>query len=176
MLRQNMMNILLAAVAAGVVLVGYSAFIGNNEDGHTATDHIAEYLNLDVATLEKSDDELGELSVDNPVATTDTESTAPTGDAPATTEPTKPTESAPSATPATPAVAKAESVYTVKEGDTYGCIAEKYYGSFEHWVDVMNSNPVFSEGFGEYELHVGAQLVLPAVTADRLKPASSLCS
>ena len=64
----------------------------------------------------------------------------------------------------------------VKDGDTYGCIAEKYYGSFEHWVDIMNSNPVHTDGFSEYELHVGAQLVLPAITADRLKPASALCS
>jgi len=170
MLRQNMMNILLAVSAVGVILVGYNAFVGNNEDGHTATDHIAEYLNLDVATLEKSETELGDLSVDNPVDTTEGDVTAQVGGG------SNGGENAETTAPVAPGVSKAETVYTVKDGDTYGCIAEKYYGSFEHWVDIMNSNPVHTDGFSEYELHVGAQLVLPAITADRLKPASALCS
>jgi len=162
-----MMNILLAVAAIGAVLVGYNAFVATNDDGHSATDHIAEYLKLDVAKLEKSDDGLGDLSVDKPAdVTPDGTITAEVGD--------KADASKPSA-PASPGTGKAESVYTVKDGDTYGCIAEKYYGSFEHWVDVINANPG-GVGFAEYELHVGARIVLPAVSSTSLKPASTLCS
>ena len=171
MLRQNMMNILLAVVAVGAVLVGYNAFVAKN-DNKSTSDRLAQYLNLDVAKQEKSEDEsLAAVTGNNDQTTAQpTEST----DQPAT--PATGSESATPQAATTPASNKAESVYTVKEGDTYGCIAEKYYGSFEHWVDVMNANPVGQVGFTEYGLHVGAQIVLPAITATHLKSASNLCS
>lgn len=70
---------------------------------------------------------------------------------------------------------KRASEYVVKEGDTYGCIAEKYYGSYENYTDIMQANPTGETGYGEYELFVGATITLPAVNADNIKPASSLC-
>lgn len=66
--------------------------------------------------------------------------------------------------------------YTVKEGDTYGCIAEIYYGSFEHWTDILNANIRYGNGYSEHELHVGAVLEMPEISKDILKPASKLCS
>jgi hypothetical protein len=66
--------------------------------------------------------------------------------------------------------------YTVKEGDTYGCIAESYYGSYEHWTDVLNTNIRYGNGYSEHELHVGAVLEMPEISKDNLKPASKLCS
>lgn len=83
----------------------------------------------------------------------------------------------PTTTTQTPAgTAKPKSEYVVKEGDTYGCIAEKYYGSFEHYTDVMRANAAgVVPGYSEYRLNVGAKLQLPAVAAGDLKPASSLC-
>ena len=70
---------------------------------------------------------------------------------------------------------KKASTYTVKSGDTYGCIAEKYYGSLELWPVVYNANIGGGVGYGEYDLHVGAVLVLPAVSASNMTPASNLC-
>lgn len=68
--------------------------------------------------------------------------------------------------------AKPASTYTVKEGDTYGCIAEKYYGSYEYWPKIVAANTGI--GFEEYRLFVGAQVQLPP--SDGSKPATTLCS
>ena len=54
--------------------------------------------------------------------------------------------------------------YTVKAGDTYGCIAESHYGSYEMWPAVQRANA--GPGYGEYTLHVGAKLTLPATTTE----------
>ncbi len=88
----------------------------------------------------------------------------------------------PTPKPAEDAVGAADSTadrpattYTVKDGDTYGCIAERYYGSFEHYVDIMAVNPTDQLGFSEYGLFVDAVLNLPAIPAASLKPASHLC-
>lgn len=178
MLHKNLMNVLLSVTALGALLTGYNAFVANSDDGHTATDHVADYLNLSIAKAEKSDGATTkvvvggdnqtkpEVNVDNGVA------------APAVGEPTEAAkESSPSVAQKDVAKAgdKAATTYEVKEGDTYGCIAEKYYGSFEHWVDVINANPT-QTGFTEYGLHVGVKVVLPAITAANTKPASQLCS
>lgn len=73
-------------------------------------------------------------------------------------------------------VAKAAGEYVVKAGDTYGCIAENYYGSYEQYPMLMAANGATKyKGFSERKLHVGAKLVLPAVTASQLKPATNLC-
>ena len=74
------------------------------------------------------------------------------------------------------ASAKVASDYVVKDGDTYGCIAEKYYGGFGQYSDVMNTNSASTvPGYAEYHLDVGAKIQLPAVSADNLSPATSLC-
>lgn len=65
--------------------------------------------------------------------------------------------------------------YTVKAGDTYGCIAEKYYGSYEHWVDILNANIKYGEGFEETRLFVDAKLEMPAISKANLKPSTKLC-
>ena len=72
------------------------------------------------------------------------------------------------------ASAKPEGTYVVKEGDTYGCIAEKYYGSYDQWSKVYDLNAGWP-GFDEYRLDVGAQLQLPAVGADEVLPKTNLC-
>lgn len=66
--------------------------------------------------------------------------------------------------------------YTVKEGDTYGCIAEKNYGSYEHWPEILSANIIYGHGYSEIELHVGAVVELPEILKENLKPASNLCS
>ena len=68
--------------------------------------------------------------------------------------------------------AKAAGSYTVKEGDTYGCIAENYYGSYSMWPAVQAAN--VGPGYSEYGLNVGAQLVMPAADTSQLK--TDLCS
>ena len=71
---------------------------------------------------------------------------------------------------------KSASSYVVKDGDTYGCIAEKHYGSFEHYVDIMTANGAgVVPGYSDYQLNVDAPLVLPAIDAANLKPATHLC-
>lgn len=178
MIRKNLMNILLGLAAAGAVLVGYNAFIANSDDGHTASNHLAEYLDLDVATLGKTEDQATNVVVDDGSETATPEVAVNNG-TPAEPEAMDSTKAEPTVTTGAPATVqagdKAQTTYTVKEGDTYGCIAEKYYGSYEHWTDVVSANPS-SDGFTEYELHVGAQIVLPAVTSANRKPASTLCS
>lgn len=70
---------------------------------------------------------------------------------------------------------KPAGTYTVQSGDTYGCIAEKYYGSYDQWSRVYAVNAGWP-GFEEYHLHVGAVLQMPAVTAAEILPPTSLCS
>ena len=64
--------------------------------------------------------------------------------------------------------------YTVKEGDTYGCIAENYYGSYDQWSRVYAANAGWP-GFDEYRLDVGAVLQMPTVTQAEALPTTSLC-
>lgn len=185
MLRKNLMSALFAAVATGALITGYNAFIQKSTSTEkSATGRLSSYLNLDKATQETKDSENNVVGTDNGATTTPAPSVAvtetPSSDTAQSSSATAKTDTAPAATP-TPAASttvqtgKAETVYTVKDGDTYGCIAEKYYGSYEHYSDVMAANPVNQTGFGEYSLYVGAQLVLPAVAKENLKPASSLC-
>lgn len=70
---------------------------------------------------------------------------------------------------------KPASTHTVEAGDTYGCIAEKYYGSFDQWQLIYNANAGYP-GFSEYGLDVGAQLVLPAVDAANVRAQTHICS
>ncbi len=72
------------------------------------------------------------------------------------------------------APAKAAGSYTVKAGDTYGCIAEHYYGSYDQWPKVYNANAGWP-GFNEYDLAVGASLQMPAVSAAEALPKTDLC-
>lgn len=184
MLRKNLMSAVYAAVAAGAVLVVYNAFMhGNVSQANTASSRLSTYLGLDKAKQEAKSDEDNVVGTDNGATTpATTPDTSTTQTAPATTTTpatdqgsTAATSTTGAATPATQVTGKAATTYTVKDGDTYGCIAEKYYGSYENFVDVMAANPVYDQGFGEYQLYVGAQLTLPAVAQENVKPASSLC-
>lgn len=78
-----------------------------------------------------------------------------------------------SAAPAN-AAAKAAGTYVIKDGDTYGCIAEKYYGSYDQWQRVYNANAGYP-GFNEYDLAVGATLQMPAVSAAEVLPKTTVC-
>lgn len=78
------------------------------------------------------------------------------------------------AAPAGYAAAKSAGTYTVKAGDTYGCIAEKYYGSYDQWQKVYDANGMYP-GFDEYNLNVGATLQMPAVSATEALPKTDLC-
>jgi LysM repeat protein len=155
----------------------FNAFLHKgNTPSKTPTGRLASYLNLDKAVQESKADENNVAGTDNGASSTKAPSTSSSSTTtPETTSPTTTTTTPATTTPASPQIAKAETVYTVKEGDTYGCIAEKYYGSYEQYADVMAANPVHDQGFGEYSLYEGAQLVLPAVSKDNLKPASALC-
>lgn len=64
--------------------------------------------------------------------------------------------------------------YVVKAGDTYGCIAEAYYGSYDQWTQVYDLNAGW-DGFSEYHLAVGATLQMPAVASDQLRLKTDLC-
>lgn len=162
------------AVVAGL-LVAFNAFIGARTGDKTASSRISSYLNLSRTqqeTAEVSDAPNNVVvtpSGEQPSEVQSQQNTDSTDSQPAdTSEQTEPTA-------VTAEGDKPASVYTVKEGDTYACIAEKYYGSYEHYKEVMASNPVNQTGFGEYQLHVGAQITLPAILASNLKPASSRC-
>jgi LysM repeat protein len=187
MLRQKLMNSLLAVAGISALLVGYNSFIAKHDalKGTTVADKLTSYLKLESAKQD-ADMQVAEVTVptaETPAAEGEVPVDESVADSPAAPEPA-PTpevmkkEEAPVAVVAPSVVvagAKAASTYVVKEGDTYGCIAEKYYGSFENWVDVDAVNPN-TEGFLERRLFVGATLTLPALTAEQVKPASSLCS
>lgn len=184
MIQKNLTNILLALLAVGVVLTAYNAFLNGDTDSD-ATTKLGNYLSVDSTKLAAEGAEDIVVGTGNQVSdTTSTDSVVTdssqedTTVSPDTTTP-EPSDSTSTATesPVLPATVsdKTETIYTVKEGDTYGCIAEKYYGSFEHFVDIMASNPVDQMGFGERTLFVDAQLVLPAIAGSDLKPTSALC-
>lgn len=176
MTRKNLMNILVTAAGVGLVLVGYNAFLNSNNDTteNNASTKLGSYLRLD-STKQEAGDEDAKVATDAaPDAAASTPAPADsTASTPAAA--TQTSESAPvvelKATPGDAAAA----TYTVKAGDTYGCIAEKYYGSFEHYTDIMAANPVYDYGFTEYGLFEGAVLQLPAIKAENKKPASSIC-
>lgn len=173
MRRVSLMNVLVAAVAAGVALVGYNALVRGDSTGpNNATDRLRSYLSIDAAKKEAEGTTTQQAQAPQESAPEQPSATPP--ETPAANEPTNSDQ--PAESPAAAQDSKTETVYTVKQGDTYGCIAEKYYGSYEHYVDIMASNPVRWEGFSERELHVDAKLVLPAIAKENLKPTSSLCS
>lgn len=155
--------------------------------GGVATKKMQQYLNIADSSLnDTSAVKLTEVKSDAKPTTTDTTAPAVADDAiakeKAAAAANKPVESKPA--DVTPAIvaekpklgAKPASDYVVKDGDTYGCIAEKYYGGFGQYSDVMNTNSAsIVPGYAEYHLDVGAKIQLPAVSADNLSPATSLC-
>jgi LysM repeat protein len=182
MLRKNILNGLLALGGLGMLLVGYNSFVAKQDtkNGNTVASKFGSYLKFEQAKQETAEGQVAEVTP--PVEVTElpaVEGVIP-AKTPAAETPVVETP-APAVTPTpvvvAPAVpgAKAASTYVVKEGDTYGCIAEKYYGSFENWVDVDAANPN-TEGFLERQLFIGTTLVLPALSSDQVKPASTLCS
>ncbi len=192
MLRKNFMNGLMAVTALAGLLVLYNAVVAK-KGATSPSAKIASFLDLTQAKQEAKDSENNVVGTDNASSSSTTATPTPTPVAAETTPeatpevtPT-PTPEATTSTPSTSSTSTSSSTsstasrntaattYVVKDGDTYGCIAEKYYGSFENWMDVMNANPR-TEGFQEYRLFVGAVLTLPALSADQVRPVSTLCS
>ena len=182
MVRKNVMNILLGIGAIGALLVAYNAFIAGNDGEKSASNRLGSYLAIDKTKQESDNADTAVVGTDNENSSSTEQAEQPVAESQQTTESNsqQAQETQQTVTPAPRPTAaradRAETVYTVKEGDTYGCIAEKYYGSYEHYVEIMAANPVYNLGFGEYSLFVDAKLVLPAISAANLKPASSLCS
>lgn len=144
-----------------LAVVAYLAFIRNDNDTDTASSRNGSFLGLKSTPGSNEIDNQNDLDIDD-IAEGEEESSEESGDQ--TTDQQELGED------------KEASLYTVKEGDTYGCIAEAYYGSYEHWVDILNANIIYGEGYSERELHVGAVIEMPAIPAAQQKPASNLCS
>jgi LysM repeat protein len=179
MIRKNFMNGLLAIAGVGTLLVGYNAFLNSNSDsGSNATTKLSSYLGLNQGKNEGADQAQQTVTVTPETAKPEvkvTDSTMTPDTAAVTTPAVTPSTTATVPAMTVAAGARAATSYTVKSGDTYGCIAEKYYGSFEHFQEVMTANPVNDVGFGEYSLFEGAVLSLPAMSASEVKPASTIC-
>lgn len=181
MIRKNVMSALLAAVATAVVLVAYNAFWQSSSNSQSATNRISSYLKLDTAAQESTGADTNVVGTDNAqaqVQTQPSQTSTEAGTSQSQDQSSTQPQSANTSEPTTVSTAgsdKPETTYDVKEGDTYGCIAEKYYGSFEHYVDIMRVNPTSQRGFSERHLYVDAVLVLPAIAQANLKPASHLC-
>lgn len=143
-----------AVVIVALLLVGYLAFIKDD----SSTSKNADFLGIKTSSGDKEIGNQSDLSIDSNSE-----------------EKTNSSETEESASKSEEKDKKS-GFYTVKEGDTYGCIAEAYYGSYEHWTDVLNANIVYGEGYSEQELHIGAMLEMPTISAENLKPSSKLCS
>jgi nucleoid-associated protein YgaU len=69
-----------------------------------------------------------------------------------------PAAAVPAAAPAAPtAPAAGGHRYTIQAGDTLGDISAVFYGSAQHWRDIVAANP----GLDPAHLAVGAELVIP---------------
>lgn len=159
MKAKDFKKVLYAVCVIALVTVGYLSFIRKNQVGDSATDRNAKFLGLKNIVNDTKVDNQKDLSID------DTDNNSNKTDSPGDSDIEKTSN---------PTTSKSTALYAVKEGDTYGCIAESYYGSYEHWPDILNANSNYGNGFSEYGLHVGAILELPAI--ETLKPASKLCS
>lgn len=169
--------------AAVLVVVAYLAFVRQpNNDASYASNQNGQFLGLKGSVAANNElENQEELSVDGDFGGTSVmvddsanESTVTTDTDEVVMEPTD--ESTPAENNNVVSTSdKAASLYTVKEGDTYGCIAEKYYGSYEHWSDIYNANARYGVGYSPDRLFVDAVLELPAISASDLKPASNLC-
>lgn len=143
-------------------------------DGKPAGELVKNYVGA--TTADQKRDETEQTRND---AKTSTDKSADSSQ-PAKTDDTTNQASQPAASPspapqaATSAGDKAAGTYTVKAGDTYGCIAEKYYGSYDQWPRVYNANAGWP-GFEEYHLAVGAVLQMPAVSSANALPKTSIC-
>ncbi len=155
--------ITLASTLAVPLLVGLSGI--GAPDGAATNDLLKTYIATAHASSAVSSPETPKDAVKTG---DDTQSGEPKSD-----EATAKADAAPESLPVT-AAAKPAGTYTVQAGDTYGCIAEKYYGSYEQWPKVYAVNSLYP-GYEEYRLHVGAVVQLPAISADEVRPATSLC-
>lgn len=138
--------------------------------GGVATKKMQQYLNIADSSLDDTSSlKLTEVKSDAKAKPAETKA--------ADAAPAAPTPTATVSPAVKPnASAKVASDYVVKDGDTYGCIAEKYYGGFGQYADVMSANSSSAvPGYAEYHLDVGAKIQLPAVSAENLSPATSLC-
>jgi len=155
----NFKKIIYGVAALSLVSVIYFGLMKKSSNGDSATKRLATFLGIKSnSPLSVDVSNQKDLNIDSTDKSSDE------------------AKSSDAKSESTPTTGKSASLYTVKEGDTYGCIAEKYYGSFEHWVDIYNSNARYGRGFSEYHLYVDAVLEMPAISAENLKPQTKLCS
>ena len=170
-----------SAVLASTLLVPLIAGLINTgaPDTVKTSQRISSYLSGKALVADKSQDESGESAAKDSATNTDTENSNQQADqedkTAANTQAAGTNSTSKTAKDGVSAGAKSAGKYVVKSGDTYGCIAESYYGSYEQWPKVYVENAGWP-GFGEYSLAVGANLIMPAVSAADALPATSLCA
>lgn len=153
-------------IALGATILGplFVATTGVGGQGASVNERIQDYVSVAVATNDQSDEETTDETSDGQQGENGEQTNGEGGNR----------ENESEATPDGYAAAKDAGTYTVKEGDTYGCIAETYYGSYDQWSRVYATNAGWP-GFDEYRLDVGAVLQMPAVTQAEALPTTSLC-
>lgn len=158
-------------IALGATIIGplFVATTGVGGQGASVNERIQDYVSAAVVTSEQSDEAATDETSDG--AEQDGQQGENSENANGE-DATRDDEATP--TPQGYADAKDAGTYTVKEGDTYGCIAENYYGSYDQWSRVYAANAGWP-GFDEYRLDVGAVLQMPAVTQAEALPTTSLC-
>lgn len=158
-----------ALIVLGATIVGplFVAATGIGGEGQSVNERIGEYVAVAVAD---GGDEQAANEQDQPA--NNDQQNAGDGDTKDQANGQNDTENA--QRPDGYAGTKEAGTYTVKEGDTYGCIAEQYYGSYDQWSRVYELNAGWP-GFDEYRLDVGAVLQMPAVSEAEALPATNLC-
>jgi LysM repeat protein len=194
--QKSLTNFLVAAAITLSIAVVYTSMIEKKSEGEKdATTKIAAYLVLDTVMQEDREldppDSIGAIAISNSTVTQANDSaqksdqTEAVSGAPDARTETAGSESVTIADNALPdenvngmqqEQGFSETIYVVQKGDTYGCIAERHYGSHHHYQEVMAANPITKKGFSERKLFVGAKVVLPAIAAQDLKQTTNLCS
>lgn len=140
-----------------IVFTAYLGLIRKLANGDSATSRNAKFIGIKYISVQSNISNRKDLNIDGDKSTGSTTTTQNTSIASTST-------------------GSKNGFYTVKEGDTYGCISEDYYGSYEHWPEILSANIKYGNGFSEHQLHVGAVLEMPVISTENLKPKSNLCS
>jgi nucleoid-associated protein YgaU len=159
-------NIFSVITVTGLLLVGLYG-LGINDTATSATDKLTSFLLLQPAETETNETtpQISATSTTAPDTVVAADQDAVVVDDSAGASDQKPKT----------ATAVAET-YTVVEGDTYGCIAERIYGSYEYWPQLAAANNYKSAvGFTEYHLFVGASLSIPKFSGTTFA-ATGICS
>ena len=86
-------------------------------------------------------------------------------------EPTEQPEDSQESAQTTPA-GEVPETYTVVSGDTYACIAERFYGNYRVWPEIAALNQ--GRGFNERFLYVDAVLTMPELAS--AQQTTSICN